>query len=195
MRRTEIVTTLVLLAGSAMRAQAQMPDLKFFDRFGDKCEETVNITLDENLLKAGAGLLNSDKSGEGAEVKGAISGIRQIFVRSCTFKADGGYTQADLDQIYAQLKGPGWSPIVEVKEKHERTTIHLKSGDPANGGMLIVAAEPRELTVVYIRGNIDLEKLGKLGGNFGIPDVNVHKKSSPTPEAKPSPNKEEEDDK
>ena len=36
-------------------------------------------------------------------------------------------------------------------------------------GLFVLDAEPKELSLVLILGPIDMEKLGKLGGNFGIP--------------------------
>ena len=36
-------------------------------------------------------------------------------------------------------------------------------------GIVVIAAEPRELTIVHISGNLDPEKLAELGGDFGIP--------------------------
>ena len=37
----------------------------------------------------------------------------------------------------------------------------------------IIAAQPKELTVVNIVGSIDLDQLSKLGGQFGIPKIDV----------------------
>ena len=34
-----------------------------------------------------------------------------------------------------------------------------------------IAAEPKELTVVTVDGNIDLSTLAELGGQFGIPQI------------------------
>jgi hypothetical protein len=36
-------------------------------------------------------------------------------------------------------------------------------------GLVIIAAEPREFTVVNIVGDIDIDRLSKLEGEFGIP--------------------------
>jgi hypothetical protein len=39
------------------------------------------------------------------------------------------------------------------------------------GGLAVIVAEPRSLTVVNVVGRIDLEKLGALAGQFGIPHL------------------------
>jgi hypothetical protein len=38
-------------------------------------------------------------------------------------------------------------------------------------GLVIIAAEPREFTVVNIVGNIDIDRLAHLQGEFGIPRI------------------------
>jgi hypothetical protein len=38
-------------------------------------------------------------------------------------------------------------------------------------GLAVIATEPREFTVVSIKGNIDFDKLGELEGEFGIPKL------------------------
>ena len=51
-------------------------------------------------------------------------------------------------------------------------------------GLAILAAEPKELTVVNIIGIIDIEKLSKLEGQFGIPDLGIEPDDADKPEAK-----------
>jgi hypothetical protein len=37
----------------------------------------------------------------------------------------------------------------------------------------VLSAEPKELTIVNIVGPVDLQKLAKLEGNLGIPDLGI----------------------
>jgi hypothetical protein len=193
MSKTELIRTFALVAGMSPFAWGQQLDLSFLDRLSDKTDEVVTVTLGQDLLKMASGLLANDKDPEARGVKEAVSGLQQILVRSYKFKKDGEYSPSDVDRIYAQMKGPGWSQILEAREKTERTTIHLKTAGNSMGGMIIVAASPRELTVVSLLGNIDMEKLGKLSGNFGIPEVKDSKKTGGEKSTK-APAKEEEDD-
>jgi hypothetical protein len=48
-------------------------------------------------------------------------------------------------------------------------------------GLLVISAEPKELTVVNIIGQIDIENLSELGGNFGIPHITTKKTPKPKP--------------
>ena len=41
------------------------------------------------------------------------------------------------------------------------------------GGLAVLASDPKELTVVNLIGPVDLEKLTKLEGQFGIPELEI----------------------
>jgi hypothetical protein len=65
---------------------------------------------------------------------------------------------------------------------HERTKGEAKGTDVfvklVNGqmqGLFVLDAEEKELSLVLILGPIDIDKIGKLGGNFGIPKDAVKK--------------------
>ena len=38
-------------------------------------------------------------------------------------------------------------------------------------GLAVIASEPREFTIVNIVGSIDVDKIGRLEGQFGIPQL------------------------
>jgi hypothetical protein len=46
-------------------------------------------------------------------------------------------------------------------------------------GLAIIAAEPREFTIVNIVGSIDLEDLHKLEGKFGVPNLDIQAGKKP----------------
>jgi hypothetical protein len=50
----------------------------------------------------------------------------------------------------------------------------MTAGGGQIGGIAVIATEPKQLTVVNIVGLIDLEKLVKLSGKFGIPSIDVN---------------------
>ena len=65
--------------------------------------------------------------------------------------------------IRKQLAGPGWSRVVGIREKRELTEIYFWKERDTNGGLVVISAEPNELTVVNIVGRVDLASLGALG--------------------------------
>ena len=48
----------------------------------------------------------------------------------------------------------------------------LRSGNRTDG-LVILAAQPKQLTIVNIVGSIDLAKLAQLQGQFGVPNVGL----------------------
>lgn len=149
-------------------AWAQDVPLDLFSALLPKATEHVEVTLDSGLLQLAAGLLSS-KEGDQAKAKELISGLKGIYVRSLTFSKPGEYSRADVQKIQAQLKG--WNQIVNVHEANEDTGIYIKTDGQRIQGVVILAAEPTELTLVNIVGSIRLDQLKDLSGKFGIPDI------------------------
>ena len=76
--------------------------------------------------------------------------------------------------IRAQLKGPNWSRVVNVLSKREGgVEVYLMSTASQVGGLVVVATDLKELTIVNIVGPVDLERLSDLEGNFGVPDLGI----------------------
>jgi hypothetical protein len=174
----------VMMLGALLPAQGL--DLKFLDYLANKTDESVTVTLDENLMRLGAAFLGGDS--EAKDLRGVVNGLKSITVRSFKFEKEGEYTQADIDKVYAQLKG--WSQIVDARDKKERSGVWLLQSSPKTyGGLAVVTHSPRELTVVSIVGNVNVDTIEKLSGHFGIPEVKDPKKSPTTP-----PKKDEEEE-
>ena len=141
------------------------------EKLAAKADETVDVTLDASLLKF-AGRFLSDKSADEAAAKKILAGLESITVRSYEFSREGQYDPADLDEIRAQVKAPQWSRIVGVRSKKDRENVdvYFKDGGNGNlGGIVVLVAEPTELTIVSVVGTIDPSQLASLGGQFGIP--------------------------
>jgi Domain of unknown function (DUF4252) len=171
MKNTLIGLAAALLVSATASAQTfTIPDR--IERLADKTRDAVNITLDGPLLQLAGQFLNSGNSDE-RTAKDVISKLKSIHVRTFEFDRDGEYSDSDLDAIRAQLKSPGWTRVVESKEHGERTQIFVKQDRNELGGLVILTAERRELSIVIIDGAIDLKRLSALSGNFGIPKVNV----------------------
>lgn len=161
-----------LAARVTMAAPAAPLKLPEFDALAAKASESVNVSLDPALLSlAGAFLDPNDPQDAGA--KQLIAGLQGIYVRSFTFEQDIAYPAAAVEMLRKQLEVPGWQRLVGVRKDKEHTTvdIYISVEQGKANGLVIIAAEPREFTVVNIVGNVDLEKLRRLEGKFGIPKV------------------------
>jgi hypothetical protein len=180
--RVLIVFATLLATGPTFaqsKGQLQLPD---FTALADKASDTVTVTLDSNLLGIASRWLNSDDPDQ-AKAKKLVSSLTGIQVRHFTFDKDYAYPKGDIDSVRRQLRAPGWSQIVGARSKKENTDVDvfvLISGDKAQG-LAIIASEPREFTIVNIVGNIDLEQLHDLEGNFGVPDLEIDTGKHPAP--------------
>lgn len=174
-RSTVLVCMLLALpvaAAAADPGRLQLPD---FSALAKKATQSVDISLDPSLLRLASGAISSDTSGNGAAVNNLIQGIRGIYVRSYTFDSPGQYSRADVRAVQAQLLAPGWKPVVSTHDLKQGSNVDiyiLRNGDRTDG-FAIIAAEPRQLTIVNIVGSIDLAKLAQLQGQFGVPKVGL----------------------
>lgn len=169
--RTAIVIAMLLGLASASQAQVALN----LDHLAKKARESVDINLDANLLTLAGRFLSAEKPDE-AKAKALVSGLKGVYVRSFEFDAPGAYTAADLSAISNQFSGPQWTRVVrhvagKGKETEEIASIFIRQEAGKSTGIAIVAAEPKQLTVVQILGEIDLDKLGDLSGQFGIPKL------------------------
>jgi Domain of unknown function (DUF4252) len=173
MRKLLITVLLVGCAAAQLPAQIRVTGL---DGLASKAKESVDITLDSTMLQAAGGFLggnNKDKDHPDAvKLKEMLAGLKAITVRHFEFKEEGQYRREDLDPIRAQLRAPGWSKIISVAEEKELTEVYMRTEQGKAAGFAIIAAEPKELTVVAIEGTINLNDLSKLGA-LGIPSIPV----------------------
>jgi hypothetical protein len=181
MRGRTLTLALILLArmlataiAAAPDAQVKMPD---FDSLAAKASNSVSITLDSALLGIAAGFLDSSKP-EDAAAKELITGLKGVYVRSFTFDKDFAYPSVEVDMLRKQLTVPAWQRLVGVRSHKEEANVDIYvSIDQGNAnGLVIIASEPREFTIVNIVGPIDLQKLHRLEGKFGIPKLHLEAK-------------------
>ncbi len=169
----------VAFSASLIFAQTARLQIGHLDKLAAKAEESVDVSLDGALLQIASKFL-PDEKGQGAEAKSLLAGIKGIYVRSFEFNAAGSYTREDVQEIRSQIQSPAWSRMVGVKNKkdQEEVEVFLKT-EPGGkiGGLAIICAEPKELTVVNIVGSLDLDKLSSLEGEFGIPKMGLEAKA------------------
>lgn len=151
------------------------------ERLAAKASEVVDVTMDENLLKFAGNFLNKKNTDE-AQAQKLLSNIKSLCVRSFEFDKEVQYGDEDVEALRSQLRAPAWSRMVGVRSKrdNENVDVYFRMEKGVISGLAVIAAEPKELTFVHIDGMIDPNMLSQLGGQFGIPKVEM------TPEAKPA---------
>lgn len=175
MRVLLIAGLLVVIAALTVQAQAQEPRIQTasLDHLVAKASRTVDVNVDGRLMKLASKVL-SDKDAEEKEIKELVAGIKGIYVRSFEFEADGQYTAADVESIRSQVRGPSWSRMVNVTSKKDGgLEVYLSFQGELVNGLAVIAIDDREFTVVNIVGPINLEKLAKLEGQFGVPELGI----------------------
>jgi len=154
-----LVLVLVPSIASAQGGRIQMDNLS---RLAAKASETVDVTVDSAMLKKSVGFL-AGRGGDTEKIQQLIEGITGIYVKSYKFDVPNAYSDEDVESVRKQVAREGWSRIVGVKGKNELTEVYLWKEGGANGGLVVIAAEPDELTIVNIVGTVDLTSLAALG--------------------------------
>src|SRR6185436_13972865 len=131
------VACAVLWPAGAFAQVFTIPDR--IEKLSEKAKESTNITLDGALLKLASAFLNSNDKDQRA-AKEIVGKLKSIHVRNFEFERDNEYSDADLDPIRSQLKSPGWSRIVEQRERNEHTQIFVKIDKEKVGGLVILSA-------------------------------------------------------
>ncbi len=134
-----------------------------------RASDVTEVTLDKNMLGFAAKFLN-DKDEDQAGARKLISGLQGIYVREYEFDKEGQYSMDDVASLRNHFETSEWSPMVRERERKTGETtevmVKLVNGEPH--GMFVLAAEPKELTIVLILGPIHMEDLSKLSGIGGL---------------------------
>jgi hypothetical protein len=164
-----IMAGLLPVLAIAQAGKLAIPD---FGDLAKKATQSVDITLDGDMLKSAGHLMALDPSHNptSGDLSNVVDGLKAITVRSFTFDKPDMYSEQEVAGVLAQVDAPGWKKIISVHEKGEHVEIHMRENS-ADGGLLIVSEQPKELTIVNIAGKINLEQLRQLQGHMGVPNM------------------------
>jgi hypothetical protein len=191
----------VFATASAFAQDPAKIDMSHLDRFADRADKVIDVTVDGQLLRLAASILNEKRSPDEGKIKELILGLKGIFVKRFEFEKEGEYTMADVDSIRSQLNAPGWTRVANVRSKRAGNyDVVIMSEGSVIKGLAVLAAEAKAFTVVNIVGPVDLAKLSELEGKFGIPHFGLEqipgvsvteKKKDKDPEPEKQENKTE----
>ena len=146
-----LAATFSLVLASAF-ATAQTLDFNL-DALAAKAKDKAEITLEGPLLVQALQMAPE-------KVRGAVANVTRVAVRHYEFAQTGQYSDTDLDAVRKQVSN--WPRILSVKEEKQNVEIYMLSQDGKPAGFLLIAAEPKQLTVVHVVGSIDLASLGEV---------------------------------
>jgi hypothetical protein len=141
-------------------------------KLSSKAKETVEVTMEGPMLRWAAKFLNSEDPEEKQAAR-IVANLKGIYVRSFEFSKEGEYSAGDVEALRSQVRVPGWTKVVGVRSETdgENVDVYFKMEDDKMAGIVVISAEPKELTFVSIVGPIDVDQLAELGGEFGIPKL------------------------
>ena len=171
--KMKTIVWLIPLLASTVLVRAQ--DFKVppnIESLSAKAKETVEVTMDGPMLRWASKFLSADDPDEEKAAK-LVANLKGIYVRSFEFDNDGAYSMADVDALRSQFRSPGWSRIVGVRSEHDgdNVDVFFKLENDKMAGIVVIAAEARELTFVNLVGPLEVDQLADLGGEFGVPKL------------------------
>lgn len=167
-RKLTQILIAAVLCFSALRGYGQDAKLQLgnLDKLSDKAARVTDVTLDGSLLQFAVTLIEkvdaNDKEVE--QLQSIIKNLKGIYIRSFEFDEASQYGKGDIDAIRSQLTSPKWNKIVQSVDKRQKEYDEiyvLKNGDKV-GGVVILVAEARELTVVNLVGEVPMDKIASL---------------------------------
>jgi uncharacterized protein DUF4252 len=168
----------IAAGAQAAHAQDALPAPSPIEKtLAERATHVTEVTLDKNMLAFAAKFMDKDTDKDDEEAKQMIRNLKGVYVREYEFDKDHSYTAAELDGLRKYFEGSDWSPIVRERTKSvaEGTDVYVKLVDNHMQGLFVLDAEAKELSLVLILGPIDVDKISKLGGTFGIPRDAVKK--------------------
>lgn len=172
MTKTTILFALALPFSIQQSLAQQSFDFRTLDGLAANATNKTVVTLDADMLKMAANFLGGEDK-DSAAIKSLVGNIKAIYVREYEYDKPGQYNEGDLTPLRAYLARPPWNKIVDSKEGKESSSEIYLQPLPGNqlGGIAVVSVEPKEVTVVFINGVLNVDDIGKLSGSMGIPDL------------------------
>src|SRR5919107_4457472 len=110
---------LTLLLIPSATAGGQNVDLQRpsgLEKYEAEATDSVEITVDDKVLRLAAGAL-SDRKPEERAVKALVTGLKGVYVRAFKFDREGVYQPAEVEALRARFRTAEWSRVVGVRSK------------------------------------------------------------------------------
>jgi uncharacterized protein DUF4252 len=153
--------------GYGQDARLQLGNL---DKLSEKAARVTDVTLDGSLLEFAVKIIEKAEEGDEdvAQLKSIVKNLKGIYIKSFEFDEANQYSKGDVEAIRSQLTSPRWTKIVQSIDKrhNEHDEIYLLKVGERVGGVVILVAEAKELTVVNIVGDVPVDKIAALERHF-----------------------------
>ena len=163
----------------AVNAQNEPARLRFekLNNLENKAQDVVEVNIDGKLLDLAKRVLVKVNDPDSKKVGQAISGLKGIYVRVFNFANENEYNIADVDEIRAQLRSPGWEKLANVRSKKNNQKVDvftMFTGDMMSG-VAVVISDSKSVALVNAVGTIDIDTLAEMSGKMNIPKIDIEK--------------------
>ena len=165
------VSGLALAHENAIPSESGRLILPDFRELETKATESTAVTVGPWLLHFASHFADSHDP-DSAAAKRVFANIKSITVHSYEFDSDFVYSQADVEAVRAQLRGPNWNRLAQVRGKDRKNVdVYVSMDNDKTTGLAVISAEPRELTIVNVVGSISPEDLQRISTHLYMPGL------------------------
>jgi hypothetical protein len=168
MRKTKsfLITAVAVIGlgfGIARAQESQLPAPSPIEKeLAARALDVSEVTLDKAMLGFAGQFIDKND-----DAKKMIDGLDGIYIRSYEFAKEGAYTKEEIDQLRSYFTNSGeWHSLVKERslKDGESSDIMVKMVNGQQHGMFILTAEPKEISIVFILGPIQMDQLKNLHG-------------------------------
>jgi hypothetical protein len=150
------------------------------EKFAKGASDVTEINLDPTMMGLVAGKNGMTAASPSAQI---AKKMKFMVIHTYEYPKPGMYSEEDVEAYRKKLQDGTWSCSIHVKDKDGTTDIcSRESADHESSEMVIMTAEPKELTFIHMSGQMSLAELQKMGAGGGL----NHRISPPTPPTPPS---------
>jgi hypothetical protein len=174
--RTTLVSVLALLPLGAFAADTHLR-IPSFSKLQAQAVQSVDVNIGSLPLKFASMLV--DKADESGDLKKIVLGVKEVIVRSYSFEKDNAYPKDEIEAVRSQLSGSTWSPIATIRDKNKNENIDVSIAFEKDKvvGVAIVAASPKQFTILNIVGEIGVDQIAALAKQLHVTDNELGRRS------------------
>ena len=176
----KFILLLFFALAAASVANAQDPARLRFEKLSqleNRAQDVVEVNIDGKLLDLAKRVLVKVNDKDAKKVGQAISGLKGIYVRVFNFANENEYNPADVEEIRAQLRAPGWEKLANVRSKknNQKVDVYTMFTGDTMSGVAVVISESKSVALVNVIGPIDIDLLAEMSGRLNIPKIDIEK--------------------
>ena len=140
------------------------------EKFAKGATDVSEINLDPKTM----GLVRGDNAG------GMAHRMKFMVIRSYTYDKPGMYNMDAVEVYRKKLNDGTWSCSIHVRNKDGATDICSRTAGDGSSEMVILSAEPKELSFIHMSGNVSLADMARTGGSAAYLNQDLYSGSSGT---------------